>query len=349
MLTKAKAYGIADGFTFSDYDVYAASDFKEGTIITNYGNGHTSFKIDIDQKTIAAMLDDTYIPAKGSTLYVAPECPIPSADIRKNYTIKRDPDAGDCNIFSKASLSGNWMYVVVIQSLHAFFMFNYWRNDGNQMNLLQQIWHESEIFQTVKPSDCWFGTDIFGVGVLPKAWLKLFKGELTKPAISYKKLDMNFGLELTDDMIDLVYRTGKVDCNYDKNTISKCCLELSALNQYNWQEYPRTMYMLTNTLKQSSNNTYKEICRTQSKQNKAVKQIINTNFDSKAVSLKDHEMAKRFMLRHLGLDDNTMYVSYDSIANKAREAGISIGLFLDVFDAVVRVKPKEYETIDNTV
>lgn len=337
--------------TYNDLDIIYSdvTGTTNASFCTNIGVSRSySVKLNIQDEGFQYLFNKTIKPAKGSSLYITPNCPIASADIRKNYTIKRNVDTGDYNVFTDLPLHSEFAYVGIIPNRNAVIILKYYGNRGTIAEFVDRA-HRVPGYEDINIGDF---EDIFyctiGFGNIPDAYIKLFDGTLAKPAIMYTQLDMNFGLELTDDAVELVYHTGNVTTNYSENTIDKCALEIAAMNQYNWRDYQRTMFFLTNLLKFRRGSSYYDLCCATSKLNKSVKPIVTTQFSSKASSQKDHDMALRFMKKVLGLND-TKFVHYESISKRLNELNVPKWLFLEAFDAVVRITPKEYESADNTI
>ena len=337
-----------------DYTIIASNcawALNAETMCTNYGLDNSwPPSISVESDDIKSMLDTTAKPKKNSTIYVTPGCPISSADLRKNYQIKRDPDAADYNVFSDFKLKREWCSVCVIPSRKVAMVFNRYSSQcpdtrKDFMYIARAVPGYADV-NLDDLSSVWAGT--LGYNVVPDAFLRLYNGTLSKPAVSINQLDMDFGLELTDDVVELVYRTGMVDNDYGRKTEEKCLLELAALNQYNWRDYPRTMYLLTSVMKYKYRSTYHSIQHAPSRAPKSIKSIITTEFSSKAASQKDHDMSVRFMQMVLDIGD-VKYVNYQDVYKKISQIPVSLDLFLNAFDTVVRIAPKKYEATNDTV
>lgn len=308
-----------------------------------------NFDLDVDKGVVKALLDDTFVPAKGSEIHVAPTCPYASDDIRKNYTLKRKYDTGCCNVFSNQRTSSIRCYVAMIEDRKelAFFDYYHHRDESECATFIRNI----PGYENLRPSELKIKLTWIYYIVLSDSWINLLEGKLTKPAISYKKLDMNFGLEMTDDVVELVYQAGRQRGNSQRNGTNeeKLALELSAMAQYNWRDYPRTLYCLKGLLGFSRYNAYGCLGHRKSQASKNIRPILDFNPTSNAASQADFDMAKRLMLKVLGLQDGVKFVNYDDIQKRMNNYGVPLWLFHEVFDTVVRIKPKEYEATDNTV
>lgn len=308
-----------------------------------------NFDLDVDNNVIKALLDDKFVPAKGSEIYVAPGCPYASDDIRKNYTLKRKYDTGCCNVFSKLRTSSIPCYVAIIKDRKELAFFDYYNHrDGSEcVTCIRNI----SGYENLRPSEIEVKYKRICYTVLSDSWINFLEGKLTKPAISYKKLDMNFGLEMTDDVVELVYQAGRQRGNSQRNGTNeeKLALELSAMAQYNWRDYPRTLYCLKGLLNFLRYNAYSCLTHRKSQASKSIRPILDFNPKSTAASQADFDMAKRLMLKALGLQDGVKFVNYDDIQKRMNNYGVPLWLFHEVFNTVVRIKPKEYEATDNTV
>ena len=308
-----------------------------------------NFDLDVGNSVVKALLDDTFVPAKGSEIHVAPVCPYAADDIRKNYTLKRKYDTGCCNVFSNLRRSSIWCYVAIIKDRKELAFLDYHAHAN--ANACAAVIRNISGYENLKPSELEVKSSFIYYTLLPDSWINLLEGKLTKPAISYKKLDMNFGLEMTDDVVELVYQAGRQRGNSQRNGTNeeKLALELSAMAQYNWRDYPRTLYCLKGLLNFSRYNAYSCLEHRKSQASKSIRPILDFNPTSNAASQADFDMAKHLMLKVLGLQDGVKFVNYDDIQKRMNNYGVPIWLFHEVFDTIVRIKPKEYEATDNTV
>jgi hypothetical protein len=139
--------------------------------------------------------------------------------------------------------------------------------------------------------------------------------------------------------------------NSQRNGVNeeKLALELSAMAQYNWRDYPRTIRCLKSLLNYYRRSAYSCLEHRRSQASKSIRPILDFDPDCKAASQADFDMAKRLMLKVLGLQDGIKFVNYVDIQKRMHDYGVPLWLFHEVFDTVVRIKPKKYEATDNTV
>lgn len=307
-----------------------------------------------------SLLDDTFIPALGSKIHVVPVCPVGMADIRKNYVTKRNLDDGCCNVFSP--FKGNYHYIgcelfAIVPTRKAFVVQEscYPRNQQDQMlNLNRRITtlfqdltdEEAQQLIFVKGEDQNYSyASWFYRGDFPQAYVDLFFGKLTKPCVSYKKLEFKCENELTMDTLYLVYRAGMAKWSSDAE--EKFKLQLCALNEHNWRDYPGTINMLFRDVLgfyRNSSTYCASTLNSISKIPKAAKELVlSGNNNDKYASQKDFELAQSLMMYAVGMPKDLKFTDMQTLREKFKEARISINSFYNCFNNIVKITPKQFE------
>lgn len=119
-------------------------------------------------------------------------------------------------------------------------------------------------------------------------------------------------------------------------------LQLEALNQCNWREYPRSLTILWGILRNISAPVYWTVNNHMSTQKKVVKEILCTPPADKANSKKDYDFAKSIIDHFLGVE-NVRFTKANTLLNKLNESGIGLDVFSEFYDNMIRLTPKEYE------
>lgn len=308
----------------------------------------SNIDFDVDGTFIKSKLSQAFIPKRGSDIYVAPNCPYASADIRACYNVKRAVDSGCCNVFSRVPRREHWNIIFKLPDRDEVYLENSWKDETIVRQEVCSVLAKQGYPRYNAGSLVKLGAQHINYYNLPDVWDKLLFGQLQKPAISYKMLDINPELELTDDAVELVYRSGIVDYSQDNET--KCLLEINALCRHNYQKYPKTISILKSLMRERAYyGTFNSITHRTSSQTKVVQQFLKFPNALAAASQEDHDMAKRLVLKLMGMEDKKLFVQYDDVARKASSNRIPLHIFHSIFDTVVKIQPKEYEAVDNTV
>lgn len=304
-------------------------------------------------RNIDSLLDNTFVPALGSEIHVVPGCPVGMADIRKNYKVKRKPDDGCCNVFSPLPDNYNWIscgrYAIVPSRKALVIIRAVFPADENRQKIVLQNKVESlfpdltteEKNQIVTNSR---DLDLKSVNI-PEAYLQLLLGNLKKPCISYKKLEFKCENELTMDTLYLVYRAGMAKLSPDAE--EKFKLQLCALNEHNWRDYPGTIHMLFRDILgfyRNSSTYCASALNSISKIPKAAKELVSSgNNHNRYASQKDFELAQSLMMYAVSMPKDLKFTDMQTLTEKFNEAHISMNSFYNCFNNMVKITPKQFE------
>ena len=332
-------YMIVDGKELYDYDLYIP--------FTPYSRRSEEDPMLLDDYCRNIFSEKGLTPSgvstipKNTKIYLAPGCPKAIDDIRKNYVIKRTPDAGDYNVLTplpfmsyyfrlstlvvypdhktivgtrKENCSATEIANLVLSLLPGFVANNYFISTGSSIFLYQLSRKKHAIFE------------------------KALKGELKKPCVTYQQLDLNSGLPLTTDILELVYNTGKV--NYRATDAEKNYLiQLNVLNQHDWRKYPGTVRTLIYELL-SKNCINCCVANTKSRYPKAIQEIMGTRKKS-FLNDDDRDLCRQFIEKFLEIGD-CKYASVADLIAKLDTIHLSLSTFGELYNNIVRITPRQH-------
>ena len=350
-MEKARLFCEIDGVKYYDWTVYWNKD-KYWAYPANYNLVFTyAISGNFEESCINDLLDDTFVPAVGSEIHVVSGCPVGMTDIRKNYTIKRKADDGCCNVFSPLSVNCRWLSCSsysIVPSRQAIFISEsrYPRDVKREKIALQnEINNAFPDLTDLERNEISFVENDLNLkyGCIPEAYLDLLQGKLQKPCISYKKLQFKTENELTQDILYLVYRAGKEKWNHDAGERFK--IQLCALNEHNWRDYPGTVNMLFTDILNPRKSAYCMGMLGTSYIPKAAKELSNSMIADgiQFKSQKDIEMAQRFLKYIMGIPEDLQFTTIQTINKKFSEANINMNAFYRCFNNMVKLIPKKVE------
>ena len=342
-----KIYLEEDGVKYYDYDLILDSPINDPEKYTAAFGMEVMKLFDED---IDSLLDQNYTPQTGSEIHVVPQCIYAMDDIRNNYTIKRNVDSGCCNVFSpwpwNRRCANLWLYAYAIFPHEKLVMGittrSYNKDYGTKLHSLTlNIGNASDkdvkFFYPYKKDK----QRRLILSPIPVAYTMLLKGELKTPAISYKKLKFENANELTMDMLQLIYNTGKIKFPNQKDR-ENYVIQLNALNQHNWREYPVTMTILFRYLLwKDRTSTAFDIKSSTSRQSKVVKEICNFQTTTEFKSKKDFDMAKQLVENFVQIG-NAQFTTASTLVKKLDGAGIPLEIFELFYGNIVKLIPTTY-------
>jgi len=300
------------------------------------------------------LLDDTFVPQHGSEIHLVPGCPVGVADVRKNYKLKRKADEGTCNVFSpyKGQYGHFWNTgYAIIPSEKAIVLSNRTIYSMDEMDIYQALQHFFPNKWKVNPCPGMPDVDIYAKDLpisytdLPESWFKLITGQLQKPCISYKKLEFKTDNEVNTDILYLVYKTGKQRFSADAQKAFH--IQLCALNEHNWRDYPGTLSILMKDMlytKYNSSYCYNDLS-SKSGLPKAVQEMVRTGMQSDVpfASSKDAQMAQKLIKMVVEIPEDKQFSTIQELAMKFNERKINFNCFYKAFDNIVKFRPKEFK------
>lgn len=335
-----KIYMRFQGVNYYDYDVIFAQvpwGIRHVKNLSKYVVLDSDIEEDISN--ITPFLNMQYVPQKGSSVHVVPDCPYALNDIRNNYTVKRSIDTADFNVFSDYTKKcSTWLpsySICIIPKLKTVVLLN-----ARQTVSILSV---SEILgKCVSQEDTIFLSKSLSIfSQVNEGYFKLLKGELEKPCVYYKNLDVNSSLELTEDALQLVYTSGKVQSRQD-DAVNNFILQLNMLNQHNWREYPGTVNLLLNNILPGCCGVRNYVHRKLSQFPKQIKPFFSSyGKDLTFKNEKDYEMSKRLIYSIL-CSENIHFTTCDTLLNKLKEAHIDLDIYNKFFKTTVKIDEREY-------
>lgn len=341
-----KVYLEEDGVKYYDYDLILDSPINDPEKYT------AAFGMEVMKhfdEGIDSLLDQNFVPQTGSKIHVVPQCVYAMDDIRNNYTIKRDVDSGCCNVFSpwpwNRRWANLWLYAYAIfphEKLVAGIATRSYKDYGTRLRELTLYIGDAsnkdvKFFYPYKENTA----RRLILSQIPVTYTMLLKGKLKTPAISYKKLKFENVNELTMDMLQLVYNTGKITFPNQKDR-ENYIIQLNALNQHNWREYPVTMTILFHYLLwKNRTSTAFDIKSSISRQSKVAKEICNFQTTTEFKSKKDFDMAKQLVENFVQIGD-AQFTTASTLVKKLNGAGIPLEIFELFYGNIVKLIPTTY-------
>lgn len=274
---------------------------------------------------------------QGKSVFMFPNCPYALNDIRAHYTIKRDADTGDCNVFVPAK---NWKTHRLIYCLLAWPQKRIaigsmgGSTEKDILNLARAMFpdmSESELSLYIAHNNSFY---VFWLNDPKELYRKALDGDFKKPLVSMNQLDITNSNKLTLDVLQLVYHTVKKNESYDD-----IITQLEMLNQYDWRKYPGTMFIFSILL--SKHSKFYRMRKRSSNYNKVVQAFLKIQYTT-CTTKEDIELAQSLLYYIMGFD-GTIFVSFSNLRHKLDDAGLTPQIFESAFNSIVRVSPKKIE------
>lgn len=283
---------------------------------------------------------------QNKSVYVFPNAPCATADIRAHYQLKRDPDSGDYNVYVKPEFrtlnycTHHSNYICFPQRK---LIICYVNSKMAGTELYQYVTRfvpeitKAEV-ESTDPAVSFTGYAGFCFPNDPKGiYIKTLLGQFKKPLVDISQLDITNANPLDLNVLQLVYHTTK---DWRKGTtLENVVLQLSMLNQYDWRNYPGTMFVLRSII--CPTDAIREIMRRSSQYSKTVKCILKQT-ECDFVSEADFQLAQNFIRQLMGLE-NVKFVQFSALRNKLYDINLASDIFEMLFGTVTRVVPKEFK------
>ena len=300
------------------------------------------------------LLNENFVLPHGSEIHLASGCPVGIADVRKNYKLKRKADEGICNVFSpfKGAYSHFWNSAyAIVPSEKAIVLASKSSIRSNEMDIYHALEHffpnkwKTNVVPVVPGADIYQKDLAVSYMEIPEDWLKLITGQLQKPCISYKKLEFKTDNEVNTDILYLVYKTGTQ--RYSADAQKAFHIQLCALNEHNWRDYPGTLSILMKDMlhtKYNSSYCYNDLS-SKSGLPKAIQEMVKTGMQSDVsfASSKDAQMAQRLIKMVVEIPEDKQFSTIQELVTKFNERKINFNCFYKAFDNIVKFRPKEFK------
>lgn len=280
------------------------------------------------------LFDNSFIPSQGSEISVIPNCPISHDDIRNSYKIKRGFDTGICNVFpDKLTIS----HYIDLSNLIIFpkikLAIGYNSKNISYNSLLTQF--------KIDPKDALSSIQIptwvtLCCTRLHEAYQALYRGSLSKPAISYRNLKIKGKNQLTADALYLVYRLGREKVTQDN--IRTFELQLKALSQTNWRDYSNVIEKLITIIK-NNNSVGNYVLTHKSCMSKQSRQFLD--FKSSGETEDEFNLGKDMMKLIMDLD-GTIFTTFEDVFVKLRNTGVGFNSFNHYFKNMIKISERKF-------
>ena len=325
-------------------------------------NGQIAIDNYFENKILGLGLNMPKVP-EHSEIHVVPECPVTHDDIRKHYTIKRDPDKAEYivvsgeNMLSKFTKYGlNHYYFIEKENL--VVCFDDWdttkRYAEDVLHIKQGFWSLNEdalsdirhkMFNHAKGTPKIDKDDLIhfrmrscaNIGKALSILIEILDGDIKTPVVSYKNLILGGENEFTTDTAQIILNAASASSYSDRE---KFYLALKAANQTNWREYQGALDVLGDLII----TRFRYVDSHRSEYPKDTREIAKALFrgakESSFISEKDYNLALELMNGALGFD-GTKFTDVTSLLNKLNSKNISKHTFEKVYDNIVRIQPKK--------
>lgn len=289
-------------------------------------------------------------PPKGSTIYMMPNCPYSIDDVRKNYKIKRTPDGGDYNVFNpinklKCSVE-ECLAIAIVPSRKAVIMSGECIRDLDSFiryhvfAFCPGISEEDIIVKNYQPYNghVFYIYDNVGLGVVKD----ILDGNLTKPVITYKQLNVNSDNELTLDTLNILMRLASVS-QTEKDAKTNFLNQLYLINQCNWREYRATIGLVMYQLQKRYGKwtASGQVLATPSRYGKSVQEMIRQQICD-PVSEKDMLMGQQIINEILKLGD-VKFPPFSKLASKISVNYLHSSIIERFYNVITKITPKEFK------
>ena len=329
--------------------------YKDYTLYTNraasrYSEEKYPIVVDSEYKRMLSsdfsemFRDEHFVPNIGDEIHLVPDSCYAVQDVRNNYKLKREFDSGVCNVFSPIPTRGKRASIVY----HHFYIDEtnkiivcYWDPHGKDQK--RDYATTLAELKTICPESI-DGRFYFNITLclsylaISPAYYRFLTGQYTKPCIYYDCLPMQRN-ELTCEQLCLLYESSNDDSPEGKKNY---LIQLSALAQSNWKEYPSTMYELFNNILRWK-AVHRDIRNKVRSQPKQVREMLQYKITTEHFcNPKDYNMMATFLENYLHVGD-CRYATMRQVSDKLQKYDLSQALFEKFYGTMVRIKPKAYE------
>lgn len=332
------------------YFMFGSEHLEDYTAYTNYAGGYKdsqkypiianlAFKDEL-VKHVDQWCDASYTPKLGDEIHIVQESILPVQDLRNNFKIKRHFDGASCNVFfnvpenkGKAIKYHHWM-IDRTKKIAVFL----WEPERNKS--YQEIWDE---LNALLPAN--INTEDFEHHHFQKitmyfmnisdSYYRLLSEKYATPCVFYEQLPLKRN-ELSADLLYMIYRQGSDFTTDYKQYI----LQLTALTQTNWKEYPYTMYHLFEEMLKYRGIHFNLGRWSDAAYPKQIRELMTYKLSlPKVVSEKDKKLMRDLseLIFNIG---ETKFVSLKSLISKLNSTGMNLLTFTEMYDTMVKIDLK---------
>lgn len=344
---------------YAEYDSVCCHDY---TLVTRYkDNMPVSYRnkefvlyddsLEMKKRIKQVILDNVQniTPAKGSTVHMIPGYGISLDEVRRNYSISYTFDKADYNVIGsvnemvysngKRCLYCNPVYIYTRQKLMVGIDVN--KNSDEFISMFGDLYNE--------PMESKYITLVMSK-IPHNIYEACLYNNLQHPLIPENALDVESGNKLTDEI--LCTAAHAFTAKGDKIAMENCRTQLSILNQYNWRDYPMTMYALIYGIEDKKTSIY-WLRDSKHRESKAIQYMLKTVYDNfidmniSQVTEHDYVMLQKMYALLNGLKEKTIInanagKAYVNVPGVLRCDSFN-SLCIDTYQFTVKVEAKSYE------
>lgn len=292
---------------------------------------------------IIAYCDKSYTPTHGSEIHVVPDCVLATQDLRNNFSLKRNFDDGTCNVFSeiKRSRVVSYRHFVIVPSKNVAAFLCMSASDpicNNRPAIYKEL-------NELLPPDC-VGLDCKYYSNLTKSltfcacndsYRMLLLGIAAKPCVHYSQLPMK-RIQLTADLLYMIYKEGSKAGKMDSSNYK---VQLSALSQTNWKDYPGTIWLLFEyIIKYCSMHYY--VNSDAKKQPKQIREILEYRKVRGYKNAEDKALAAELVEMILNVQEGR-FTTLKQLKSKLSSLYLTEELVIEFYDTMVKITPQKNE------
>lgn len=304
----------------------------------------------------------TDFPEKDATLYVAPECPVPIADIRKNYKIKRTITDADYIVVNPKILQNDHWYgttdfgyvfpdnnfVLLYYDVEALYFLNTSNTckqvSGLNTDAVDALNKKYDLnlsynYNKVSPKTG-FTLRVLRHGTERNiAFLKALEAGIQgKTFVSYTNLVLGSCVPMDMETVSVFHSAASRP--YSRVAEENFNTSLAALNQTTWRDYTGTLSRVLRSARSGGYTVASQLYLSSlSKAARVVWDVID-NYNVPFKNKEDYEMYTSWMHKNNGLDKTSFFTQ-----EQFKEAMKCLPAYdVDNFYSVcIRVRPKTYE------
>lgn len=302
-------------------------DCRKNDIIMSRGLFYAIFR----NKTYK-LFSDISVP-KNSKLYFAQPVPVAMNEIRRNYSIARNPEVADYIIFAPQK----WPKATFCTYYSEYYKDSNILFAGNGYEGVQRVKWGSTVPQNEEAITG--SVVIYSVRDANSAYRNLLSGKFKKPCVTCDKLDLSATNKVTLDSLNIVIASAGTSRYYTDAQIAELQTKLTMLGQYDWRSIPCTMSVLRELL-YNTGCGYR-IMNNLSRNNKTVNAVVKEVLQYTNTCEYDLSLGRQLLASVFEVDLTTpAFVSLESLLEKCISKGLSYQHIIKFFNCTVRLTDK---------
>lgn len=288
-------------------------------------------------------------PAKGTTVHMIPGYGISLDEVRRNYSVSYTFNKADYNVLGDIDemmflRRGQYIYsqpVYIYTSKNLIVGIDVDKDSDEFISMFGYVYNEP------------MGPKHISL-VMTKIPHNLYEAclynRLQHPLIPENALNVESGNKLTDEI--LCTAAHAFIANGDKLAMENCRTQLSILNQYNWRDYPMTMFNLIYGIESNKSSIY-WIRDAKHRESKAIQYMLKTVYDNfmnlnmNQISEQDYIMLQKMYALLNNLKEKTIINANSGKAYVSIPGAMGCNSFsslcTDMYQFTIKVEAKSYE------